>query len=44
MEQIAKGCDILIASPGRLIDFVGRPHHIAKCCIRYMVIDHADDH
>jgi ATP-dependent RNA helicase DDX3X len=43
MRQLAKGCDILIASPGRLIDFIERPHLLTLRRLRYMVIDEADE-
>ncbi|KAJ4388357.1 hypothetical protein N0V85_007637 [Neurospora sp. IMI 360204] len=43
MEQIAKGCDILVASPGRLIDFMDRPEILSLRRVRYMVIDEADE-
>ncbi|EAA35674.1 DEAD-domain-containing protein [Neurospora crassa] len=43
MEQIAKGCDILVASPGRLIDFMDRPDILSLRRVRYMVIDEADE-
>lgn len=26
MDELKKGCDVLIATPGRLIDFMGRPN------------------
>jgi ATP-dependent RNA helicase DDX3X len=41
--QLAKGCDILIASPGRLIDFIERPDILSLKRLRYMVIDEADE-
>lgn len=41
--QLQKGCDILIASPGRLIDFMGRPDALTFRRVRYMVIDEADE-
>lgn len=43
IRQLAKGCDILIASPGRLIDFIERPHILTLRRLRYMVIDEADE-
>lgn len=42
-DQLAKGCDILVASPGRLIDFISRPHLLTLRRLRYMVIDEADE-
>lgn len=41
--QLQKGCDILIASPGRLLDFMDRPHTLTLRRVRYMVIDEADE-
>lgn len=43
VAQLAKGCDILIASPGRLIDFIERPAILSLRRLRYMVIDEADE-
>ncbi len=42
-EQLQKGCDVLIASPGRLIDFMDRPALLTMRRLRYMVIDEADE-
>ena len=41
--QLQKGCDILVASPGRLIDFIERPQVLTLRRLRYMVIDEADE-
>lgn len=41
--QLQKGCDILIASPGRLIQFIHSPHVLTLRRVRYMVIDEADE-
>jgi ATP-dependent RNA helicase DDX3X len=43
IRQLAKGCDVLIASPGRLIDFIERPDVLTLRRLRYMVIDEADE-
>lgn len=43
MDQLALGCDILIASPGRLIDFIDRPHILSLRRLKYLVIDEADE-
>ncbi|KAF9919630.1 hypothetical protein FBU30_010724 [Linnemannia zychae] len=40
-EQLAKGCDILIATPGRLIDAVERGL-VSLSKIKYTVLDEAD--
>ncbi|KAH8776950.1 P-loop containing nucleoside triphosphate hydrolase protein [Hyaloscypha finlandica] len=45
-EQIPlleKGCDLLIATPGRLIDFINRPALLTLKRLKYMVIDEADE-
>jgi ATP-dependent RNA helicase DDX3X len=41
--QLARGCDILIASPGRLIDFMGRPELLSLARVRFTIIDEADE-
>lgn len=43
MDQLALGCDILIASPGRLIDFIDRPEILTLRRLKYMVVDEADE-
>ncbi|EHK97387.1 putative ATP-dependent RNA helicase ded1 [Glarea lozoyensis 74030] len=43
LNQLAKGCDVLIATPGRLCDFIDRPHILSLNRLRYMVIDEADE-
>jgi len=43
LEQLGKGCDILIATPGRLIDFIHRPQVLTLRRLRYLVIDEADE-
>lgn len=42
-ETLGKGCDVLVATPGRLHDFMGRPHALTMHRVRYMVIDEADE-
>jgi ATP-dependent RNA helicase DDX3X len=41
--QLNRGCDILIASPGRLIDFMSRPNVLSLARLRYTIIDEADE-
>ncbi|RDL31369.1 p-loop containing nucleoside triphosphate hydrolase [Venustampulla echinocandica] len=41
--QLAKGCDVLIGTPGRLCDFINRPHVLTLKRLRYMIIDEADE-
>jgi ATP-dependent RNA helicase DDX3X len=43
LSQIQKGCDVLIATPGRLCDFIDRPHALSLHRIKYMIIDEADE-
>lgn len=43
IDQLSLGCDILIATPGRLIDFMDRPNNLTMKRLRYMVIDEADE-
>lgn len=43
INQLQKGCDILIASPGRLIDLMERPHVLSLRRVKYMVVDEADE-
>jgi ATP-dependent RNA helicase DDX3X len=41
--QLGKGCDVLIGTPGRLIDFINRPHLLTLRRLKYMIIDEADE-
>lgn len=43
VRQLQKGCDILIGTPGRLCDFIGKPHILLLRRLKYMVIDEADE-
>jgi ATP-dependent RNA helicase DDX3X len=44
VDQLAKGCDVLVGTPGRLVDFiVNRPHILTLKRLKYMVIDEADE-
>ncbi|CAI7578651.1 unnamed protein product [Penicillium glandicola] len=42
-EELQKGCDILIATPGRLLDFMQQTHVLSLRRVRYTVIDEADE-
>ncbi|RDA94596.1 hypothetical protein CP533_2408 [Ophiocordyceps camponoti-saundersi (nom. inval.)] len=43
MRQLGKGCDILVGTPGRLIDFITRPNVLTLRRLKYMIIDEADE-
>ncbi|EKD21527.1 DEAD/DEAH box helicase [Drepanopeziza brunnea f. sp. 'multigermtubi' MB_m1] len=43
IQQLARGCDVLIGTPGRLCDFINRPNVLTLKRLRYMVIDEADE-
>ncbi|KAM0260632.1 hypothetical protein ACHAQJ_002695 [Trichoderma viride] len=40
---LTRGCDILIGTPGRLKDFIGRPEKLTLRRLRYMILDEADE-
>ncbi|KAI8919393.1 P-loop containing nucleoside triphosphate hydrolase protein [Powellomyces hirtus] len=41
MNELDRGCDILIATPGKLLDFLDRGK-VSLRCIKHLVIDEAD--
>ncbi|KAL6941700.1 DEAD-box ATP-dependent RNA helicase [Hanseniaspora osmophila] len=41
ISNMSKGCDLLVATPGRLIDMLARGT-VKLCNIRYLVLDEAD--
>ncbi|KIH91517.1 ATP-dependent RNA helicase [Sporothrix brasiliensis 5110] len=43
LEQLSRGCDVLIATPGRLIDIMNRPNHLSLRRVKFMVLDEADE-
>ncbi|KAI2615355.1 P-loop containing nucleoside triphosphate hydrolase protein [Hypoxylon sp. NC1633] len=43
LQQLGKGCDLLVATPGRLLDVMERGHILSLCRLRYLVIDEADE-
>jgi ATP-dependent RNA helicase DDX3X len=43
MIELRKGCDILVATPGRLIDFMRRANLLSLNRVRYTIIDEADE-
>ena len=42
-RQLQKGCDVLIATPGRLTHFMDEPEILTLRRLRYLVIDEADE-
>ncbi|KAH1499833.1 hypothetical protein LV164_002639 [Aspergillus fumigatus] len=42
-EELQKGCDILIGTPGRLLDFMDKPHVLSLRRVKYTIIDEADE-
>ncbi|KAF1975451.1 DEAD-domain-containing protein [Bimuria novae-zelandiae CBS 107.79] len=42
-EQLEKGCDILVATPGRLMDFMKNPSLLSLARLKFTVIDEADE-
>lgn len=42
-EQLRKGCDVLIGTPGRLAHMIDRPQTLTLRRVRYIVIDEADE-
>ena len=43
INLLGKGCDVLVGTPGRLIDFIQRPQYLTLCRLKYMIIDEADE-
>lgn len=43
LEELAKGCDILIGTPGRLCDLMDRPDKLTMSRVKFTVIDEADE-
>jgi ATP-dependent RNA helicase DDX3X len=41
--ELAKGCDVLVGTPGRLIDFLQRGRIVSLRRVRYTVVDEADE-
>ncbi|PYI02514.1 DEAD/DEAH box RNA helicase [Aspergillus sclerotiicarbonarius CBS 121057] len=42
-EDLEKGCDILIATPGRLLDFMNQNKVLSLRRVKYTIIDEADE-
>ncbi|KAJ9622710.1 hypothetical protein H2203_006361 [Taxawa tesnikishii (nom. ined.)] len=43
IKQLEKGCDILIATPGRLCDLMDRPQVLSLNRVKFTIIDEADE-
>ncbi|KAI4275520.1 MAG: hypothetical protein LQ337_003163 [Flavoplaca oasis] len=43
MNQLRKGCDVLIATPGRLLDFLERNSLLSLSRVKYTIVDEADE-
>lgn len=43
ISLLSKGCDVLIGTPGRLIDFINRPQVLTLRRLKHIVLDEADE-
>ena len=43
MDELRRGCDVLIGTPGRLIDFISRGNVLSLNRVRYTILDEADE-
>ncbi|KAJ4140127.1 hypothetical protein NW768_001480 [Fusarium equiseti] len=43
VSLLQMGCDVLVGTPGRLVDFIQRPRVLTLRRLRYMVLDEADE-
>lgn len=43
IEQLGKGCDILVGTPGRLCDLMRKPDVLSMSRVLYTVVDEADE-
>ncbi|KAI7567401.1 DEAD/DEAH box RNA helicase [Hortaea werneckii] len=43
LEELGKGCDIFIATPGRLCDLMDQPDVLTMSRVKYTIIDEADE-
>ncbi|KAI7244699.1 DEAD/DEAH box RNA helicase [Hortaea werneckii] len=43
LEELGKGCDLLIATPGRLCDLMDQPDILTMSRVKYTIIDEADE-
>lgn len=40
---LSRGCDVIIGTPGRIVDFIHRPQLLSLRRLKYLVIDEADE-
>ncbi|KAH8662195.1 P-loop containing nucleoside triphosphate hydrolase protein [Xylariales sp. PMI_506] len=43
IKQLGYGSDVVISTPGRLVDMLDRPHLLSLRRLKYMIIDEADE-
>lgn len=43
VNQLNRGCDVLIGTPGRLVAFIEKPRVLSLRRLRYLIIDEADE-
>lgn len=43
IQSLKYGCDILVCTPGRMVDMMQRPHVLSLRRVRHVVIDEADE-
>lgn len=43
IDELGKGCDVLIATPGRLVDMMNKPHILTMSRVKFTVVDEADE-
>ncbi|KAI6851553.1 DEAD/DEAH box RNA helicase [Hortaea werneckii] len=43
LEELGKGCDLLIATPGRLCALMDKPHVLTMSRVKYTILDEADE-
>ncbi|KAI1505001.1 P-loop containing nucleoside triphosphate hydrolase protein [Biscogniauxia marginata] len=43
LDQLQRGCDVLVATPGRLIHFMDKPEVLTFRRVKFIVVDEADE-
>ncbi|KAL1301594.1 hypothetical protein AAFC00_005824 [Neodothiora populina] len=43
IQELGKGCDVLVATPGRLCDLMNKPHLLSMKGVKFTIIDEADE-